>query len=360
MQTWRAPGWRGLTRAALALLAGVLLVEPLTVMAAAGTLRSPWDATPPQQATTPASCPRAPDLSAGIAATSYYADAARSIADPRRKREYDIAVDPLREAASSVAGMADRYRDTGDRSAAQCAMAWLAKFAADGVLTGAISSNQARYVQGWIMGAFAATALKIRTGTGSSRETMRVGDWLARMADTQVAYYEARAGKIDGRNNHRYWAGFAMMAVGILSERQGLFDWGVASFRIGIDQITRDGTLPLEMQRGARALHYHLFAAAPLVAIAELAAANSMDLYSEENHALPRLVHRALGGVDDSAFFTEKTGQEQEPVGVDAAAVGWAAPYAQRFHDRQVAAFVARAQSTAFVYLGGKPPSVEP
>src|SRR5207248_6859880 len=99
-----------------------------------------------------------------------------------------------------------------------------------------------------------------------------------------------------------------------------------ASFRIGIAQITRDGTLPFEMQRGARALHYHLFAAAPLVAIAELAAANGMDLYSEEHHALPRLVHRALGGVDDSAFFTEKTGQEQEPFGVDAAAIGWAAP----------------------------------
>jgi len=51
----------------------------------------------------------------------------------------------------------------------------------------------------------------------------------------------------------------------------------VTTYKDGIDEIAADGTLPLEMGRGQRALHYHLFALAPLVTMAELAAANGED-----------------------------------------------------------------------------------
>ena len=346
---------RRLTHATLALLIPVLLCASLAEMAAADVLRSPWETPPPQLPTAPTSCPQPPNLPTGIVAASYYTDDERSVTDPRRKEEYDNAVDPLRSAARSVSAMADRYRETGGRSEADCALTWLTKFAGDGALTGTMSSNQATYVQGWIMGAFAVAALKIHPALGSSQATL-VSEWLAGIADRQISYYEARADKIDGRNNHRYWAGFAVMAAGILSARKDLYNWGEASFRIATTQVTRDGILPLEMKRGARALHYHLFAAAPLVTMAELAEANGANLYAEKDYALSRLVRRALGSINDPSFFAQKTGIAQEPVRIDAMDVGWAAPYARRFHDSEIAALVARLPSTGFVYLGGKPP----
>lgn len=338
------------------LLISVLVGASLSPTTAADILRSPWDMPPPQSDAVPTPCPQPPALTAGIDAASYYVDSARSIADKQRKAEYEEAVDPLRDAATTMAAMADRYRDTGDRSAAQCAISWLAKFASGGVLTGAMATSQSVYVQGWIMGAFAVVALKVRTGRENDSEWRRIGDWLAGVADAQVAYYQTRTGRIDGRNNHRYWSGFAVMAAGIASGHRDLFDWGEASFRIGAAQITPNGTLPLEMQRRARALHYHLFAAAPLVMMAELAIANGVDLYADNDHALSRLLHCAFFGIKNPSYFSQQVGIAQEPARFDAADVAWAAPYGQRFNDAAVAELAAQARSAAFVYLGGKPP----
>jgi poly(beta-D-mannuronate) lyase len=327
---------------------------------AADPLRAPWDTPPALSPIAPATCPPPPTLPAEINVTSYYADAAHSVVLAGRKAAYDEDVGSLRDAATMAATMADRYRESGDQASARCAASWLASFASHGALTGTMATNQSVYVQGWIMGAFAVVALKVRPAAESTNDWRQTTDWLTRIADAQVAYYDARTTNVDGRNNHRYWAGFAVMSAGIAGEQRALFDWGVASFRMGAAQITPDGTLPLEMSRAARALHYHLFATAPLVMIAELAMANGLDLYSENSQALLRLIRRGVSGLSDPSFFAERAGCAQEPVRLSAGDIVWAAPYAERFSDADAARMVARAHSTAFVYLGGRPPAAMP
>jgi poly(beta-D-mannuronate) lyase len=54
-------------------------------------------------------------------------------------------------------------------------------------------------------------------------------------------------------------------------------------YRAGIAAIQSDGTLPLEMRRGHRALHYHLLAVSPLVYLAEFGEDNHLHLYAENN-----------------------------------------------------------------------------
>lgn len=346
-------------RGMAALLAGLLFGACLSRDATAAALRSPWDARPPDAAALSAApCPQVPSLPAGISAADYYLDSARSIADPQRKQAYDEAVGVLRDAAEEVVALADRYRETGDMTAARCAADWLDSFARKGVLSGPLTTNQAVYVQRWMLGAFAVVALKIRASGEGSDTRGRIAGWLAGVAEQQAAYYGRRVGKIDGRNNHRYWAGFAVMAAGIAAGRPDLFDWGVASFRLGAAQVTPEGTLPLEMERRARALHYHLFAAAPLVMMAELALANGVDLYAENDRALARLLHRVLAGTEDPTFFARQAGIAQEPIVFTAGDVAWAAPYASRFRDPEITRVVARARSAAFLYVGGRPPSV--
>ncbi len=147
------------------------------------------------------------------------------------------------------------------------------------------------------------------------------------------------------------------MAAGIADNRRDLYDWGIDSFKIGIAQVSAEGTLPLEMARRSRALHYHLFAAAPLVTMAELAEANGTDLYGENDKALARLIHRAASGIEDPSFFAAKAGIAQEPMDLHADDIAWVAPFARRFPDPQLNRLLSALPSRSMLYIGGLPPS---
>jgi poly(beta-D-mannuronate) lyase len=339
----------------------LLLAQAGYATAAQAMLASPWDAPVTAHAASAAgSCATPVTLTQGIVTADYYSDAAHSVIDPARLHAYEQVVKVWHDAAQTVDDMADRYRATGDASQAACAANWLASFADKGALTGTMSSNQSTYVQGWMLGSFAIAWLKVRDASSvSAAQRERIGRWLADVAALNMQYYDRRdasAKDTDARNNHRYWAGMAVMAAGIGAGRRDLFDWGVQSFRIGAAQITPDGTLPREMARRSRALHYHLFAAAPLVTMAELADANGIDLYGEKDGALGRLVHTAVAGIKDPSFFAERAGIAQEPIKLDAEDLAWAIPFERRFPDPALKSLLDQLPTRSVLYLGGLPP----
>jgi poly(beta-D-mannuronate) lyase len=339
------------------ILATVLMLATVTQGQAASVLRSPWDQ-PVSAGKTKAAfpCPTPPQLPVTLAVSDYYTDAAHSVVDPKRKQAYDDATRNLRSAARAVIDMADRYRSSGDPAVAACAAHFLDSFASGKALSDGASTNQAVYVQGWMLGSFAVTWLKIRSDSEiPSDERSRISGWLADVASHNITYYGPRSDKSDARNNHRYWAGFTAMAAGIAANRKDLFDWGVESFRIGAKQIQPDGTLPLEMVRRSRALHYHIFAAAPLVTMAEMASANGIDLYAADHDALARLMKRVVAGIDDPTFFAEKAGAKQELIHLQADDIAWATPLERHFPDPALAALLSKLPSRSVVYLGGLP-----
>jgi hypothetical protein len=122
---------------------------------------------------------------------------------------------------------------------------------------------------------------------------------MAKVAGSTEEYFTQRhiKGTNDGTNNHYYWAGFAVMAAGIAADDRKLFDWGVSTYNEAMSRIQPDGTLPLEMARGQRALHYHVFALAPLTMMAEMGYANGLDLYNANNGALKRLIDVTAAGL---------------------------------------------------------------
>ncbi|MGV1756988.1 alginate lyase family protein [Rhizobium sp. A22-96] len=326
--------------------------------AQAADLRSPWDTPVSAQKTEPFTCPTPPNLPTSIKAADYYSDAAHSIVDPVRKKAYDEATGSLRAAMRTVNAMADRYRAGDGEASATCAAHFLDSFATSGALTGATATNQAVYVQGWVLGSFAVTWLKIRSDTNiPSDQRSRIAGWLADVASHNITYYQQRDDKSDGRNNHRYWAGFTATAAGIAANRKDLFDWGVGSFKIGASQIQPNGTLPLEMVRRSRALHYHIFAAAPLVTIAELASANGIDLYAADDNALPRLVRAVVAGIDDPSSFAAAAGAQQVGMHLQADDIAWAVPFERRFPAPALDALLKKLPSRSMPYLGGLPPN---
>ena len=155
----------------------------------------------------------------------------------------------------------------------------------------------------------------------------------------------------------RVLGGLALAAEGVADNDRDGFKWGIATYQMGVDAIQPDGTLTAEMNRGQRALHYHLYALGPLVMLAEFGAANGMDLYAEDSGAIDRLVKFCTAGLEDPSILEKRTGVAQvyslPYSGLD---IGWAVPYVNRFPDAQLSALLAKAQWTGFWQWGGLPP----
>jgi poly(beta-D-mannuronate) lyase len=338
-----------------------VLAALLTIGAPAMPLRSPWDGKPVKAADTAYPCSAIEHIAPDLTTDGFYRldDPTHSIIDPVRQAAYNKSSNPVKAAGMAIVTAADNYRTTGSPQAAQCAMARIVAMAQDRSLSGKMSSSQAYYVQGWVVGAIAIAYLKVReTGDSTPQQTEMIANWLHSVGEQTRGYYDdhKKSGGDKG-NNHLYWAGVELAAIGVAANNRNDFDWAMATYDNGVDQIRPDGTLPLEMARGTRALHYHLYALAPLVLLAEFGEANSLDLYAHANGAIHRLVDVSVAGLQDPAPFAKATGVKQEvPRRPSGDQIGWAPPYVRRFPNPALARMIANAPSLSVYYLGGLPP----
>ncbi len=307
-------------------------------------LISPWDVTPRTPTDAAFAAPAPSRFGADLSAEGYYTDAKHSVVDPARQKTYLDATAKARREAEAIVAAADAFQATASRAAARFAIEGLAHAAEDRYLAGTMKGRQAEYIRGWLVGAMAIAYLKVRpSGFVTADERASIAGWLVGVAVSEEAFL----GK--AQNNHRYWGGLGVMAEGIAGDRRDLFDWGIASAQVGLRQVAPDGTLPLEMARGAKALHYHFFAAAPLVEIEALAQPNGVDLTA--SGALDRLVRTTIAAYNDPSAFERRTGAPQE---LDKPpSLGWAILYG-----RHQGIPLVRLQTSSvepYLYMGGMP-----
>jgi poly(beta-D-mannuronate) lyase len=291
-----------------------------------------------------------------VVGVSFYIDDSKSIADPALKAENVAALAPLRHFVATVTHLSDGWMRSrpADPRYARLAAQMLGAWADGGALLGTVN-QQGAYEREWTLGSLALAYLKIREAPGLQPPVRAtIERWLCAIAGAVRPPYE-RMSKRSSTNNHAYWTGLAVGAAGAACQDRGLFEWGIARARIGIGQIDADGLLPLELDRQRLALHYHVFALAPLVMLAELAAANGIALYDERDHALRRLAGRVIAGLAQPAGFESLTGFAQEqitqpPRKTDLA---WAEPYHARFPDVTLARWLDGGRPVVDVRLGG-------
>jgi poly(beta-D-mannuronate) lyase len=290
-----------------------------------------------------------------LAGVSYYLDASHSIVDPAKKKADQQAFAPLRAYVGRVIDLAGGWVTSRPPQPAYAARAVeaLARWAGDRALLGT-TNQQGVYERAWTLSGLALAYLQIRDAPGIDPVARAAVDaWLSEIAEAVRAGND-HPGRTSSANNHAYWAGLAVAATGAATQNRTLFAWGMERARIGLAQIRPDGFLPLELGRRQLALHYHQFALAPLVMLAELGRANGVDLYSERAGALRRLAERVIDGWRDPAPFAAAAGVAQEvklpPRGVDLA---WAEPYYARFHDPRLAPLLAAARPLRDDRLGG-------
>lgn len=215
-------------------------------------LRSPWDGRHVNATDASYTCPAIVHLSRDLTAEGFYSDSKGSVIDPEKWKAYSESSGPYKKLGQEVVDAADAWRSTGSRQAAQCALQHMTVAAQDGVFTGKMSSRQAYYVQGWVIGAIALSYLKVRDGgLVTPEEKKLLLPWFETVTRQTVDFYTGNRAK----NNHLYWAGLEAVAVGVAADNRKLFDWGVGTYRVGINQIQPDGSLPEEMRRGSPLRH---------------------------------------------------------------------------------------------------------
>ncbi|MEO1330932.1 MAG: alginate lyase family protein [Pseudomonadota bacterium] len=276
-------------------------------------------------------CARPPEPVRDLDLPRYYGDRAGVTIDAARFAAHQAAKKRFVHFVRSVAAEADRAwsaaRPQDRDSSARCAVDWLDAWAAGGAYLGASAAKQAEYQRNWDAAGLALAFLKVRAAASPERRA-RISAWLRALAARARADLVQPGRK---RNNHYYWLGLTHAAVAMAAEDPAA--WAVAEeiYGAALEAIRPDGTLPLELERGSRALHYHLLAASPLVMTAELAAARGEDWYAKKGGALHRLTRLALRGAADPAWFEAQVGVAQaRPVARQA---GWARLYLKRFPD---------------------------
>lgn len=337
------------------------LAAVLSPHIAAAQFHSPWDDHPINLTEAPYECPQPPPFTKTIDAEGYYTDAHHSVVDPAKKEAEEKATAAPTHLGQWSTEAADAYLTKGSRAAALCVYSLLESAATAQAFSGEMPTSQGHYEQKWLLAGTAVAYLKVRnSGVGNPDQQRDIQKWFGTLASHVIDYVDSKKDRRDSDawNNHRYWSGLAVMAAGIADNDKRDFRFGVESYQAGVDQILPDGVLPLEMNRAGRALHYHLYALAPLIMIAELAAANGTDLYSYKKGAIHRLVNVCVAGLQKPELFAKAAGADQDiqPGEHSGADIGWAVPYVKRFPNPQLSAWIAQAGTVRFWQWGGLPP----
>lgn len=191
----------------------------------------------------------------------------------------------------------------------------------------------------------------------SHKDSQVIEAWLGRLvtrADVDTGGIESRGddSSISNQNNHRYLRDSVNMLWGALSGDQARYRRGVERYYIALGQMRDDGSLPLEVRRGAHALWYQRHALASLVLMAELAAVQGQDLYgvSVQGHTIHQAIKFLLDAIDNDRLVRGYAAENFHP-GTDMAPdhqdlgflkrrgerhyMAWVEPYIRRFPDSE-------------------------
>jgi poly(beta-D-mannuronate) lyase len=305
-------------------------------------------------------CPASPAPVRDVQVDPFYqrGDPTHSIVDPAAYERRTKAVAPFSALTTGVARLGDRYLRSRPRDGriAACLGGWLDGWAQAGAMLGAVTP-QGAYERKWTLCTLALNHALLTDAPEIAVESRRrIEGWLAELAWATVPAYAARP--FSEQNNHLNWASLAALATAALVQDEALFDWAVAAARGSIGNIDADGSLPHELRRASKAMHYHRFALEPLILAAEIAAANGIDLYAERDGALHRLAAFTRRAMANPEVVARRVGVAQSLVGGDAirpAMYAFAEPYAARFRDPGYVAVLRqmRGNGLSSTWLGG-------
>ncbi|WP_240464636.1 alginate lyase family protein [Modicisalibacter sp. 'Wilcox'] len=191
---------------------------------------------------------------------------------------------PLFQFEKAVAKLAGAYVTSGDVYYGQCLIRFLDKWARhDALLKFYYESSQPQAwfsTESMIFSAAEAYSVVRPAVKGMEEEKQRVNQWLSKLA------YKHKA--IPGQpnnsccNNHFYRRALYASMVGVLTDDDKLFRFGVSAIYSALHDMTEEGALPLEMKRGRRASHYQNYALLYLIPNLQIISRQGYDVFNLE------------------------------------------------------------------------------
>lgn len=257
-------------------------------------------------------------------------DDARDDLNKDAEQRYRSQTEAITELERHVAKFTDRWLESGDPAAVACAVGWLYRWAKAEALLGEVKTHTGKSVRKWALASVASAWLRLQRSdarplAAHRAEQQPIEAWLGTLAERVVADWS----EVPDRkfNNHEYWAAWAVMASAVAVNDRDLFDWSVSQFQRAARQIDSDGFLANELSRDTRALYYHNYSLPPLAMMAAFGDANGLDLAAQEGHALSRLAHNVMSGVDEPGRFGRRTGSTQQVEKLRGSKFTWLEPY---------------------------------
>lgn len=225
------------------------MAQPVATLRSAASAGCAFIATPPVR----------------LATTSKYDQsiASKSVIDGDAFSVRRAALSPVSAAIAALRGEHD----------ANCAAEALLRWARAGALTD-MATEDANLSRDRMVIDILSIASRLKRQGRDLSQSPEARQWFATLATQTMRFYDLQAGPVSRRNNHRYWAGLSVGASGYFLGDGRMVGWAKQSFETGACQIAADGTLPLELARGDKALEYHLYAYRALNGLRDLAASH--------------------------------------------------------------------------------------
>lgn len=242
-------------------------------------------------------------------------DGSKSSIDEDRSAEREKLVQPIRNSIRLLTNIAYARSDNPQvaRARAECVLENVDRWASAQSLTEMRSSDAYLSRDRWVAEIVLAVQTAAKVANLSDMRRSSYGAWFGKLARDTIEAYALRLGPKSKTNNHRYWAGLSVAAIGFLVDEPEFKNWGKTSFEIGACQVDEKGILPAELARGTRALDYHIYALRPLAAIAKIAAEHGEPLHSKCFDGFKRLASMTHEALEDPDQFEKIAGLRQAP-----------------------------------------------
>lgn len=257
-----------------------------------------------------------------------------------------LAVAPFFAFENAVSGLAAAFQATGDVYYAGCLVDMLARWARQDAFTQFHYSSDKRQAWYTIESVLFAAGLSyaiVRPFVSRDDRMEAIERWLNRASRTHLSIDTGRRGSCC--NNHFYRRALHATIIGILTEDDALFRYGLSAPLMALSEMNPDGSLPREMERGYRAVHYQNYALLYLIPIIELAERQGYPFYDMEigGRGIHDAVAFALDALEDPKVVSAYTDEPQDLWFMqDDQYFAWMEIYLSRLDEPRMEAFAAR------------------
>lgn len=178
-------------------------------------------------------------------------------------------------------------------------------------------------IRKWALASIAASYARLDLTDVIDRASQeRIELWLSMLASQVIDDYRNRPARL--RNNHDYWAAWAVINVAVITNNRQHFAWSQKQWMEAMTDIDSRGFLANELQRGTRVREYHNFATMPLVGLATFIKANEhVNIKNRAWIAYERLITLMANNIYEYSDFEQQAGSQMAYAILEGGRLAW-------------------------------------